>query len=176
MAKLGFHFLLPTLLVVSIQARADWRQDVSPAVLAGQGEFTFLGFHLYNAQLWIPQLPFDNTKPYALHLTYRRHIARDRLVESGMDEMRRILGDAWPTANASAWHGYMEQAFADVNEGDSITGVYLPAHGAKFYFNDKETANVTDLEFAKAFFSIWLGPDTRAPKLRAQLINTKAEN
>jgi len=164
------------LLAFSARAHADWHQDVSPAVLAGQGEFTFWGFHLYNAQLWTTQLPFDDAKPFALHLTYARHISRDRLVNSGLDEMRRILGEAWPAAKASAWEGYMAQAFADVNEGDTITGVYLPTQGVRFYLNDRQTANVTDLAFAKAFFSIWLGPQTRAPKLRAQLIHATTGN
>jgi hypothetical protein len=34
------------------------------------------------------------------------------------------------------------------------------------------TDEVDDLAFARAFFSIWLDPSTRAPTLRKQLLGT----
>jgi len=157
-------------------ARADWRTDLGAAQLSGEGDFRFWGFRLYTAQLWVARLPFDASRPFALHLTYHRHIPRERLVSSGMDEMQRILGEGWREDVGAQWKAAMERAFADVNEGDSITGVCLPGTGARFYRNGVLTADVADPAFAQAFFSIWLGPHTRAPQLRAELINHRTEN
>jgi len=174
--RFGMRCIGLAALLCSISASADWRADVDPAVLSGQGEFSFWGFHLYTAQLWVPKLPFDASRPFALHLTYHRHISRERLVSSGMDEMRRIMGDAWREDQGARWKQAMERAFADVAAGDSITGVYLPGVGARFYRDSTLTTDVADTAFAQAFFSIWLGAGTRAPQLRAALINMHKED
>jgi len=48
--------------------------------------------------------------------------------------------------------------------------VFLPGTGVRFYANGTPTATIADLDFAHAFFNIWLDPATRAKTLRAQLL------
>jgi hypothetical protein len=67
----------------------------------------------------------------------------------------------------------MTRAFPDVRAGDSITGVFLPGRGVQFWFGEQLRAEVTDLEFARAFFDIWLDPRTREPALRERLLGLR---
>ncbi len=57
----------------------------------------------------------------------------------------------------------MSQAFVDVKDGTRITGVFLPEQGCRFYVDGQLQHVIDDPEFARAFFSIWLDPQTAAP-------------
>lgn len=150
---------------------ADCRNDVPSGRLIGSGEFCVLGFCLYDAALWANRAPTANADvPFALTLTYRRTIRAERLVEVGMDEIRRLAPTPLPDATLAAWRADMRRAFQDVGPGDSLCGVYLPGHGARFYANDTLKADIDDPAFAAAFFGIWLDPHTRAERLRRRLL------
>ncbi|WP_445223292.1 chalcone isomerase family protein [Burkholderia sp. Ac-20379] len=149
---------------------ADCRNDVPSARLIGSGEFCVLGFCLYDAALWASRAPTGDDVPFALALTYRRTIRAERLVEVGMDEIRRLAPAPLPEATLAAWRADMRRAFQDVGPGDSLCGVYLPGHGARFYANDTLKADIDDPAFAAAFFGIWLDPKTRAERLRRKLL------
>ena len=45
--------------------------------------------------------------------------------------------------------------------------------GAEFFPLGRSTGAIRDPEFARVFFSIWLDPRTREPKLRAALLGRK---
>ena len=49
---------------------------------------------------------------------------------------------------------------------------YIPGKEARFYNRDKFIASVTDPEFARAFFDIWLSEKTSAPAVRAKLLGS----
>ena len=60
---------------------------------------------------------------------------------------------------------------ADVSvTGDRITGEHRPGVGARFYFNGRLRVVVDDANFSRAFFAIWLSPDTSEPRLRNALL------
>ncbi len=165
--------LAMALLCVPALAAAGWRADVQPARLSGEGEFRVFGFRLYTAQLWSAQLPIAPDAPFALQLTYDRSIKRERLVETSLDEMKRIggAGDTPPSPQLlDSWRASMTQAFVDVRPGDTLTGVFMPGKGVRFYAGDRLTTEIDDPAFAQAFFSIWLDPATRAPALRQRLL------
>jgi hypothetical protein len=48
--------------------------------------------------------------------------------------------------------------------------MHLPTRGAEFYHQGKLTGRIDDVEFAGAFFAIWLDERTREPALRARLL------
>ncbi|QOT78727.1 chalcone isomerase family protein [Cupriavidus basilensis] len=165
--------LAMALLCVPALAAAGWRADVQAARLSGEGEFRVFGFRLYTAQLWSAQLPITPDAPFALQLTYDRSIQRERLVETSLDEMKRIgsAGNAPPSPQLlDSWRASMAQAFVDVRPGDTLTGVFMPGKGVRFYAGDRLTTEIDDPAFAQAFFSIWLDPATRAPALRRRLL------
>jgi hypothetical protein len=160
------------LLVWASVACADWRGDMQSARLVGEGDYSVLGFRLYRAQMWSERLPVDYDERFALHLTYARNIKRERLADTGISEMKRLAGVPLPPDTLERWRADMLQAFVDVAPGDQLSAVYLPGKGVRFYAGDRLTGEFDDLDFARAFFGIWLDPATRAPTLRKQLLGT----
>ncbi len=151
-------------------ASAGCRADVPQAHLMGAGPFCFLGFCLYDAQLWAedPTRIFD--EPFALLITYRKTIKARKLVDTGIDEIERLAPTPLPKGTLDDWRSDMTRAFRDVAPGDQLCGVFLPGRGARFYANGSLTAEVNDAAFALAFFRIWLDPNTRASDLRRNLL------
>ncbi|MCF8198101.1 MAG: chalcone isomerase family protein [Sulfuritalea sp.] len=139
----------------------DWR-------VQGQGEMRWFGFRLYEASLWAPGGNWQADRPYALKLRYSRDISSRQLVEASIDEMQRLGGV--DKARLARWKLQLEQVFPDVQEGDVIIGISRPARGAEFYHQDRLTGRIDDVEFARAFFAIWLDEDTREPGLRKLLL------
>lgn len=156
-------------------ACADWRGDVQAAKLIGEGDFSVLGFRLYRAQLWSERVPVDYDERFALHIVYARGIKRERLANTGIEEIKRLAAAPIPADTLERWRADMMQAFVDVGPGDQLSAVYLPDKGVRFYAGDHLTAEVDDPAFARAFFGIWLDPSTRAPTLRKHLLGMAAD-
>ncbi len=155
---------------ITAAASAGCREDVPQAHLIGQGPFCIFGFCLYDAQLWAAHPPQAFDEPFALLLTYRRTITAQRLVDAGMGEIERLAPSPLPAATLVGWRKEMARAFKNVAPGDELCGVFLPGRGARFYANGLLTTEVDDPSFAQAFFRIWLDPDTRAVRLRKNLL------
>ena len=135
----------------------------------GSGEFRRFGFLVYEATLWAADDPVR--PPLALKLTYRRNIDGELIAEASIKEIRK-LGMA-DKATLNRWGELMTGLFPDVKPGDSIVGHYLP-DGARFTFNEQPLGSIDDPAFARAFFAIWLDPNTSEPDLRAALLTRPA--
>ena len=190
---LGLFSVLVNLALASTFAHAIANPQVTPSFLKnylsepvsnGHGAFRWFGLKIYDAQLWTPAKASFNgdaapnlansvtnlfAQPFALRLTYARSLKGVRIAESSAEELARLqLGTA---AQRAQWLQRMTALFPDVEENDAITGLYLPGVGAKFYFNQQPLGIIEDDAFARAFFAIWLDARTRAPDLRAALLN-----
>lgn len=144
--------------------------------LAGQGEFTYFGLSIYNAELWVgPQgyrPALRDAAPYALELRYARTLDGRRIAEASAAQMEKAgTGSA---ALRAAWLQKMLAIFPDVKEGSRLGGVFLPGEGVRFYSDGQPLATVADPAFAQAFFGIWLDTATSAPKLREALLREAA--
>lgn len=173
-----YSLLLPALMIFCISfpsAHADWKADVPHAQMIGKGDFRWFGLPIYSAQLWGQGRPAAFEQPFALELSYQREITRDRLVQASLDEMSEAPGAPLSEKKRSQWRREMQQAFVDVEPGKRITGVYLPGLGCRFYVNEQLQHEVKDPEFARAFFSIWLGPHAHSPQLRQELLGLNSE-
>ncbi|MCB1930911.1 MAG: chalcone isomerase family protein [Candidatus Accumulibacter sp.] len=145
------------------QERSDWRQW-------GSGEMSWFGIALYRATLWVAAQPGANPPvdaPSALQLDYRRDIPRERLVESSVDEMRRLGASE---AQLQRWQRELQRVLPDVREGETVVGVHYPGQGAVFFHRGRLNGEVADAEFARLFFAIWLDERSRSPALRAALL------
>lgn len=150
-----------------------WRDDLPQAQLNGNGELRWFGFRIYSASLWSESVPFDPHHAFALELTYARAISRERLVKASIEEIRRLSGSRYTEAQYSQWQTLLENTFRDVVEGDQLAGVYLPGVGVRFYNRTQLLAQISDPEFAQAFFNIWLDPQSRDAQLRKHLLGEK---
>jgi hypothetical protein len=142
------------------------------AKLVGQGTLRWLGFHVYDAALWARGTAWSEDAPFALDIRYARRIAGEQLAATSIEEMRRMrLGDE---QQLRRWEQMMKRIFPDVAPGDRLIGVHWPGRGAEFYSAERLLDQVADVDFARAFFAIWLDPRTREPGLRATLIGNSA--
>lgn len=151
---------------------AHIQSELRDARLSGQGTFRWFGLKIYDAALWVEKDDFQPTATTAsrlvLDLRYARELYGERIAQSSIDEIRQ-LGYGSP-AQHRVWLEKMTALFPDVREGTHISGVYLPAQGARFYLDGKLLGEIGDAEFARAFFAIWLDPRTSAAGLRKQLL------
>ena len=108
--------------ILNTSAWADCRNQLDHAQLSGKGALCLLGFCLYDAQLWSTQTPPSYDTPFALQITYRRAITRARLIETAVDEIRRLNVPPPPDSILTQWQAAMTPAFIDVKPGDTLCG------------------------------------------------------
>ncbi len=165
---------LALLFVVTLAGASTWQ---TPDLLGerdaawrmvGEGQMRWLGLRIYDASLWATDDAAPTEGAFALEIRYHRDIASTRLVDTSLDEMRR-MGVADETA-IEAWRDDLEAAFPDVVSGDVIVGVRETDGSAVFYHRGQRTVRIEDADFADAFFAIWLDERTREPGLREALL------
>ncbi|MCA1324150.1 chalcone isomerase family protein [Herbaspirillum sp. alder98] len=168
----ALHCALLSMLLLSGPSQAGelWRQALPQAQPLGSGQMTWLGLRIYQATLWATQPAPDFTQPFALQLTYRMSISRERLANTSMDEIRRLSGSPIAPETLLRWQAALEKTLVDVARDDQLIGVYLPGRGLQFYDADKLLGEIDDPALARAFFDIWLSPGTRDPALRKRLL------
>jgi hypothetical protein len=159
----------------AIDAPAHVRKYLDDARLSGSGRFTWFGFHVYDAALFVPT-GFDpaasSDRAFVLELTYARRLDGKGIAETSRDEIERLgFGDE---AQRSRWHEQMARLFPDVEKGRKLAGVNVPGRGARFYLDGQFLGSIDDPAFARAFFAIWLDSRTRAPQLRESLLKGTA--
>jgi hypothetical protein len=137
--------------------------------LRGGGLLRVFGFQIYHSFLWTPDgSAFDARKPFVLDIQYLRNFEGKRLAERSIDEMRaQSVGN---DTMYPKWLAEMIRVFPDVKPQDRLTGVFTPQRTARFFHNGKLTGEVSDPEFADAFFGIWLSANTSQPKLRTMML------
>ena len=159
--------MLGLLFAATAQALPDAvRNETAGWTRWGSGEMTWFGFSLYRATLWVAGDSLE-ASPSALQLDYQRDIPRERLVQTSLDEMRRLGADE---AQLTRWDADLRRVFPDVKEGECIVGVHRPGRGASFFHQGRATGEIDDAEFARRFFAIWLDPASRSPALRSALL------
>jgi len=138
---------------------------------AGAGRFRWFGLHVYDARLFAPAGKFSFAEPYALALRYARDFQGSRIADTSTEEIARL--GFGTDAQRAAWDAQMRKIFPDVKPGNELVGLHLPGEGTRFFYDGKPVGEISDPEFARAFFSIWLDPRTKATDLRASLLGEK---
>jgi hypothetical protein len=173
--RMAFAFVMGLLLALAVTAvPRPAAADAGPAArlvpsaeLAGKGRMTYLGFRVFDAELYAPQGQYSPSKPFALKLTYLRNFKGSDIAKRSVDEMRRQgLKDE---AKLKLWGDQMRAIFPDVSQGASITGVRDASGKAIFYKDGQQIGSINNPEFSRRFFAIWLGDNTSNPSLQASL-------
>jgi hypothetical protein len=168
-------FFLMLLSSLALQAQPSWITEAVPgAQKVGGGTLRFIGMKIYDAELWAKP-GFDVNKfteqPFVLKLTYARSLVGKLIAERSDKEIRQLgLADEM---RRKVWLEQMIKLFPDVKQGDSLAAVYIPGKSLTMLRNDALLGEIGDPEFARAFVSIWLHPDTSAPDLRKALASNR---
>ena|SRR6056300_461452 len=142
---------------------------VDDLVPSGKGDLDWLFLDIYEATLYTTDGKFEPQRyPLALAINYQRSIDAADLIKTTADEWRRLQ-----VTYSKNWLSQLTELWPDVKKGDNLTMRAESPHKAKFYFNGSPIGTIDEKGFAEAFLAIWLSPDTRDQKLRAQLIGKK---
>lgn len=154
------------------EAPAVVRSFVEDARSQGEGRLTWFGLHVYDARLYVPGRgidgPIPGTQPFALEIVYARALSGSAIAERSREEIDHLgLGSV---EQRERWLKQMRALFPDVTAGQRLTGIYTPDAATRFFLDDRALGSIDDPAFGRAFFSIWLDPRTREPRLRARLL------
>jgi hypothetical protein len=159
------------------EAPADITDTIGPSHLYGAGIFKYFGFHIYDAYLWVgangfsPDHPYD--QPFALDIKYARAFKGSAINQTTIDEWDRL--ELGTEQQRHDWFTKMSPMMPDVVPDQRLTGFYSPTDGWKLDSDGKRVGEIADVDFAKAFFAIWLDPRTKSPALRRGLLSLPPE-
>jgi hypothetical protein len=152
-------------------APADIERALGNPRSQGQSRLVVFCFNIYDARLWtdgnFSAERYANER-FALELKYLRNFSGASISERSLKEMRRLAEVS--DAQAAQWLVRMKQIFPDVKKGDQLIGLHRPDGSASFILNGKPIGEVSEPEFSRLFFGIWLSPQTSQPKMRRELI------
>lgn len=107
---------------------------------------------------------------FALEARYLRSLSSQTLVRGTLEEMTRL----GPTDGPRPTMEWLALAFPSVERGDRLLALMLGGKHLEMYFNDALAATLDDPILVNTFARIWLSEETRAPELRAGLLNLTA--
>ena len=155
-------------------APTELASELPAARWRGTGVLRFLGLRIYDAHLWSAEaVPGDGAaQPLALVLVYARALVGEQIASRSLKEMNRIgrINDE----QSARWLSAMTQLFPDVKDGDRLTGIQRPGVATRFFLNGQFRGEVSDADFTRLFFGIWLSPRTSEPRLREQLLGNRS--
>jgi len=126
----------------------------------GRGRETVWGIHVYDATLWVVGARYTPAEPHALDIEPGRKVSADTLINTAMDEMRRLkLGDA---SQLASWRVEMKQLMPNVNSGDQIV-IFCPTDAkTMMYYNGRIQGQVNDATLCPAIMNEWLHPASKS--------------
>jgi hypothetical protein len=140
-------------------------QVLTSAKLQGSGRLTWWGFNIYDAALY--RSANLSSPEFAMDVRYQKSFQGISIANRTVEEMRRI---GVPEAQAVNWGKQLASFMPNIQSGQTLTAIYSPKQGTVFYHEGKQIAQISGMDFPKAFFGIWLDPKTSAPSLREQLL------
>ena len=144
------------------------------AHLIGSGRLRYFGLSVYDASLWaLPDFKVAqiSQQRFALCLTYLRAFTASEIAQRSLQEIRRMHQVAPDTARV--WLTALQELLPDVAAGYRITAVHPPG-GAAFWHQGRSIGGISDSDFGRKFFDIWLSESTSEPKLRNALLDRAA--
>jgi len=178
-AALPAHASLPPSAPVRVEDAAFARAiqvDDATLRLAGAGLFRWkVFFKVYTAAWYVG----DGHDPRDVEADVPRRLEVSYLVDiEGADFGKaawEILRENHPPEVLAPLEARMEglhQAYRDVRPGDRYALTYLPGTGLELALNGEPLAVVPGEDFARVYFSIWLGERPISRDLRAALLGT----
>ncbi|PSL20230.1 chalcone isomerase family protein [Shimia abyssi] len=166
---LALTVLLP--LAMAAKAHADVAPEVAatlgqPAEL-GSGDFRWLGFKVYEAQLYTQQgKGFRWERPFALQLDYARKVRARVLLKASLEELERMEGAREDHLEIGA---KLSVCFRDVRPGDRVVAAPKSADQLEFWVNGAQTCTLRHAGIRARYLGIWLSDQARDQSLAKRL-------
>ncbi|MBP9853953.1 MAG: chalcone isomerase family protein [Candidatus Omnitrophica bacterium] len=145
-------------------------------VLLGTAPKRFLTFRVVTVDLYIA----DGYKsedvlvdvPKRIEVNYHVHISKKELDQATINGIKRNysreqLAELIPQINQ------INSYYPDVKSGDQIAVTYVPELGSQVQLNGKVKGIIPGSDFAKAFFSIWVGENPVDKQAKLKLLGHK---
>lgn len=134
--------------------------------IIGEATLKVAFFNIYDATLLSPSgIYAPGTEPLLLQLTYRRAIDNQTLVDKTVGQ----LDGKFTEMELADYKTQLAEIWPSVDKGDQLAFLLLPTGPGEFFFNGEPIGAVGSEAFNRAFISIWLGEDSRYPKLARKL-------
>ena len=175
-----FLFVLPLLLYPAGPAQAaeagfpeTVRLGETRLAKVGQGTFRWFLIHVYDGSLYLDaeRAEADPLGDVAkrLELSYRVGISAEDFIKSGMKILRDNLDPMEMTLLEERLVRF-NAAYRPVQPGDRYALTYLPGDGTTLSLNGDPLVTIKGADFARAYFSIWLGGNPVKKSFREDLL------
>lgn len=182
MSRRTCAFALLSAMLVAISGTSTARAErFAPSVAVGGVEFELRGEGLlrfkrilpvYDAALYLPpgtRAPFEADTPMRLEVVYRVGTEAIRFARAGQEVLARNF-PAEQLATIETRLARINALYPDPRRGDRCSITYIPGVGTELRFNGEQLGIIEGAEFARMYFSIWLGEDPASPRLRRDLL------
>jgi hypothetical protein len=147
--------------------------------LRGVSTFRYWGFRVYTGALYLPasevsQVAVVGETPKKLVLRYHRSVSVDQFVEKSEETL-----EEHPKLSVQKLRPFlsrMKALYVPVVEGDTYAITYQPAQGTlRLFFNEQLLGEITDREFASAYFGIWVSDYSVGKEFTDELLGRRSE-
>ena len=137
----------------------------------------YLFFDVYVAGLYLaPGVAASDLavtdEAHRLEIHYLMDFSADDFRKSTIDGIRRNVGaDAFTELEDAI--STMNALYEDIEEGDRYSVTFVPGVGTELAKNGRTLGVVPGLDFARAYFAIWFGPDPFDADLKRALLEPR---
>ena len=162
-------FLIACLLFVKpMGAQADWKTRYPDFQVVGTGVLKVFFMDIYSLTLHSKERDYSVSDHFALEFDYKTPVSKKTIVDASMDELSKAPNVG--SVEIKAWKQLLEKGISDMEAGKKATVVFSKSGDVEFWSKNRKPVSFQDLNFAKNFAAIWLGPQTSHPKLRLALL------
>ncbi|MGQ0286924.1 hypothetical protein ACT2CV_06945 [Pasteurellaceae bacterium 22721_9_1] len=159
-----FKSVVLSLLLLPTMLWAQWQP-------VGKTDYNWGPFLVYTIALHTETGNYqENERPLMLTFTYDKQVEGKNFAVSLIKELENFKIEA----DTEGWLKELQRIFPDFSPNDKLSYIALEDKGY-FVLNDTVLDYEFDQQFNQAFIDIWLSPQTKHPKMRANLID-KSKN
>jgi hypothetical protein len=186
MARVWTSALAIAALFVSASARGAEREGVSlpdrttvdgrPLVLNGTGvrKATFLKVKVYVAGLYLERPTtdaraiLDGNQPKQMEMVFVHKVGRKDIVKAWEEGFSKNAAANLPALRSRITK--LNSWMSDFHEGQKLTFTHVPGQGVRVAVDGAERGEIPGDDFARALFSVWLGPAPPNESLKKGLL------
>lgn len=146
----------------------------------GLREATWLKVDVYVAGLYVERVSSDPAKLLAsdqtklLVLRFKRDVGHDDIAKAWSEGFRN--NPTVPYAQLKRSIDQLNAWMPSFKEGDTLAFLYIPGKGVAVDINNQRKGIIAGDDFARALYSIWLGPNPPGGDLKRGLLGNHARS